>query len=51
MPWEWIATRLLWANLAWYLLLSAAFYLGGNVPKSVYFLGAAILTVGIILTP
>lgn len=51
MGWGVWADWLLWINLAWYLLLAAAFCLGGNYPKALYFLGGAILTVGIILTP
>lgn len=47
--WALWADRLLYINLGWYALLAVAFALGGNYPKSLYFLGAAILTVGVIL--
>jgi hypothetical protein len=45
------ADRLLYVNLAWYAVLAVAFLAYGNVPKALYFLGATILTLGIILTP
>lgn len=43
------ATRLLYVNLGWYALLAVAFLAAGSVPKFLYFLGAAILTVGVLL--
>ena len=49
MNWHLVAERLIWVNLGWYVLLSVAFALGGQYPKALYFLGAAILTVGVIL--
>ena len=49
---EWFAVnaeRFVWANLAWYVLLAVMLGLGGHYAKCVYFAGAAILTVGIIM--
>jgi hypothetical protein len=51
MTWAAAADRLIWVNLAWYLALAAAFCLGHVYHKALYFLGAAILTLGIILAP
>ena len=45
----WIAERLLIVNLIWYILLTLAFLAAGLYPKALYFLGAGILTIGIML--
>jgi hypothetical protein len=44
-----IADNLLLANLVWYLVLACAFGMAGAYPKSIYFLGAAVLTVGVVM--
>lgn len=44
-----IANGLLWINLTWYIVLALAFGFAGIYPKSIYFAGAAILTIGIIV--
>lgn len=49
LDWSTLADRLLWVNLAWYGILAVAFALAGNLGKTLYFLGAAILTVGVTL--
>lgn len=49
---EWFANnaeRFVYGNLAWYVVLTVMFTLGGHHGKAVYFLGAATLTVGIIM--
>jgi hypothetical protein len=43
------ADKFVWGNLAWYVLLAVMLGLGGHYAKCVYFAGAAILTVGIIM--
>lgn len=43
------AQTLLLGNLVWYVVLTLAFLLEGNVPKALYFGGAFILTVGVFL--
>ena len=48
----WFATHaesFVYVNLAWYLLLSVMFALGAHWGKAVYFAGAAVLTVGVIM--
>ena len=45
----WLAERLLIANLTWYIILTLVFLAAGVYPKALYFLGAAILTAGIML--
>lgn len=45
----WIAERLLWINLGWYVVFALLFMAAGIYPKALYFIGAAILTVGIML--
>jgi len=48
----WFATHaesFVYVNLAWYLLLSVMFALGMHWGKAVYFMGAAVLTVGVIM--
>ena len=39
----------MYVNLVWYLLLSVMFALGMHWGKAVYFMGAAVLTVGVIM--
>lgn len=49
---EWFAAhadKFVYANLVWYVLLAVMLGLGGHYAKCVYFVGAAILTVGIIM--
>ena len=43
------ADKFVWGNLAWYVLLAVMLGLGGHYAKCVYFVGAAVLTVGIIM--
>ena len=43
------ADHFVYVNLAWYLLLSVMFTLGAHWGKAVYFVGAAVLTVGVIM--
>lgn len=43
------ADNLLLINLIWYIALACAFGLAGSYPKSIYFLGAAVLTVGVVM--
>ncbi len=44
-----IADNLLLANLVWYVVLACAFGLAGMYPKAIYFLGAAVLTIGVVM--
>lgn len=44
-----IAENLLYINLGWYVVLAVAFAGAGIYPKALYFAGAAILTVGVVL--
>lgn len=44
-----IADNLLLINLIWYLILACAFGLAGIYPKTIYFLGAAVLTIGVVM--
>jgi hypothetical protein len=49
---EWLAQfaeRLVWVNMSWYFLLALAFMGGGLWGKGVYFLGAGVLTIGVIM--
>lgn len=43
------ALKLLYGNIAWYVLLALAFASGGDLGRTLYFAGAAILTVGVLL--
>ena len=43
------AEEFVYVNLVWYLLLSVMFALGMHWGKAVYFAGAAVLTVGVIM--
>jgi len=45
----WLAPKLLIANFTWYALLAICFGIAMQPGKAVYFLGAAILTIGVIL--
>ena len=44
-----VAESLLYINLGWYVLLAGAFVVAGIYPKALYFAGAAILTIGVVL--
>lgn len=44
-----IADNLLIANLIWYIVLACAFGMAGMYPKSLYFIGAAVLTIGVVM--
>lgn len=44
-----VASLALYGNLAWYAVLCIMFGLAGNLGKTLYFLGAAILTIGVII--
>lgn len=44
-----LAETLLYINFAWYVALTLAFGLASVYPKALYFLGAAILTMGVVL--
>lgn len=43
------AEEFVYGNLVWYLLLSVMFALGAHWGKEVYFAGAAVLKVGVIM--
>ena len=43
------AEEFVYVNLVWYLLLAVMLGLGGHYAKCVYFVGAALLTVGVIM--
>jgi len=43
------AEEFVYVNPSWYLLLSVMFALGAHWGKAMYFAGAAVLTVGIIM--
>jgi hypothetical protein len=43
-----IGQYLVQISIAWYALEALVFAVEGNWPKSTYFLGAAILTVGVV---
>ena len=49
MNFDRLAETALYVNLGWYALLCVLFFMAGNLGKGLYFLGAAILTIGIIL--
>ena len=44
-----ISTRLMWINLTWYCLLAVVGAWEGRWPVVLYWVGAALLTLGIIL--
>jgi hypothetical protein len=44
-----IADNLLLANLVWYIVLASAFGMAGIYPKALYFMGAAVLTIGVVM--
>lgn len=44
-----VANAALYVNLAWYVILFVLFSAAGNLGKALYFLGATILTVGVII--
>ena len=44
-----LAEKLVFINMTWYFILGALFAVGGLYGKAVYFVGAGILTIGIIL--
>jgi hypothetical protein len=43
------AESFVYGNLVWYIVLAVMFMAGGHYGKCVYFAGAAVLTVGIIM--
>lgn len=43
------AKQLVYVNLGWYVLLALAFISGGDIGRTLYFAGAAILTMGVLL--
>lgn len=46
---QYIVEKLIWINFGWYVLLAIGFAVAGSYPKALYFLGASILTIGVIL--
>lgn len=49
---EWFASsaeRFVWISLLLNVFYALVFALAGNYPKCIYFLGAAVLTVGLIM--
>lgn len=45
-----LAEKALVANIAWYALLCVLFGLAGVPGKSLYFLGATILSIGVLIS-
>lgn len=49
MMWNWIATHLMYCNAVWYLALTVAFGFAKNWGMLLYFTGATVLTIGVIV--